>query len=427
MAPISKRVRAVTPSPTLEISETVTELRSAGVHVHDLGLGEADYPAPRAACEALAELALGGMSHYTPAQGHNELRCAVSRWLNRMFYHQTSGAEYVPSYGPGDIVVSVGSKHLQYSSVLALCNPGDEVIVISPYWVSYPDVIRLAGATPVVVPTHAEEGFLPPIERIAAAITDRTRLIFLNSPSNPTGQVWPHEHINALCELVLSHDDLYVLSDEIYGELLFGESVHISPVTHSERMRRRTILSTGLSKAYSMGGWRIGYAAIADAALMSAVRKVGANTISSAPSMTQQAAVHALEARGRVSEMRVDFERRAKHLVDRLNNMGLDTLPPQGAFYAFADVSSLFGAKIAGRTLETNADVALAMLRDSHVAAVSGRAFGDDHHVRFSYVRTLPELDAACDALEAFVLRHRRSRVATRPVQASPRMQPAPA
>jgi len=326
-----------------------------------------------------------------------------------MFYRQTSGSDYLPGYGPDDIIVSAGSKQLHYSAVLALCDPGDEVIIISPHWVSYPDVVRMAGAVPVFVSATAEEGFVPPVERIAEAITERTRLIFLNSPNNPTGQTWPHENINALSELVLSHDDLYLLSDEIYAELTFGSTMHISPVIHSERMRRRTILTTGLSKAWSMGGWRIGYAGIADGAVMSAVRRITANTISSVASVTQDAAVHALEDRVHVSGMRADFSKRAALVSGRLNRMGLATHAPHGAFYAFADVSCLFGAEVAGRRLESSADVAWAMLHEAHVAGVAGKAFGDDTHVRFSYVRSGDELTAACDALEAFVLRYQRA------------------
>ncbi len=412
MAPISKRVREITASATLEISETVAKLRASGVVVHDMGLGEADYPAPRAACEALVQVAANGMSRYTQVQGTPQLRRAVARSLNRMFYRQTAGNDYLPCYGPGDIIVSAGSKHLHYSTVLSLCDPGDEVIIFSPYWVSYPDVVRLAGAVPVVVSATAQEGFVPPIERIAEAITERTRLIFLNSPNNPTGQTWPRENVEALCELVLSHDDLYLLSDEIYAEVTFGQTLHTSPVIHSEKMRRRTILCTGLSKAWSMGGWRIGYAGVADGALMSALRRVAANTISCVASITQDAAVGALEDRIRLSEMRTDFSRRAALVAGRLNRMGLSTLAPHGAFYSFADVSCLFGAEVAGRRLENSADVAWAMLHDAHVATVAGRAFGDDAHVRLSFVRSGDELEAACDALEAFVLRNQRARTA---------------
>lgn len=411
---ISKRLLGVTRSATLDINEKVMAMKAAGVHVYDLGIGEADYTAPPAACEALADVALQGKSRYTEVQGTFQLREAICKATNFQLNEQLIASDRldVPScenwYDPSEVVVSAGSKHLQYSAVLGLCEPGDQVILQAPYWVSYSDMVRLAGAEPVVVPASAEEGFVPPVQRIADAITGRTRLIFLNSPNNPTGRVWNAEQIDSLCELVLSRDDLYLLSDEIYGLIVFGAVRHISPALHSPEMRDRVILTSGLSKAYSMGGWRLGFAFVTDLRLRDAIVRVGANTISCPPSITQDAAVHALEARDRVEEMRTDFERRAALMDKRLNAMGLPTLPPQGAFYAFADVSSLFGTEIGDRTLHTTHDVAWAFLEDAGVASVAGEAFGDRQHVRFSFVRPLEELQRACDALEAFVLRCRR-------------------
>jgi aspartate aminotransferase len=412
MPRISKRVRNVAGSATLDINERATAMRAAGKRVYDLGIGEADYPAPREACEALAAVAAGGVSRYTEVQGTTELREAICSTVNTIL-----GAQLVASgrpageawYQPSEIVVGVGSKQLQYNAVLTLCDPGDEVVLLAPYWVSYPDVVRLADAKPVVVPSGVGEGFVPSVERIAGAITERTRLIFLNSPNNPTGQLWDARQIESLCELVLERDDLYLLSDEIYGQIVFGDATHASPAVHSPRMRERVILTGGLSKAYSMGGWRLGHACVADIAIREALLRVGANTISSAPSVTQDAALMALGAWERVEEMRADFERRAAVLDRRLNGMGLPTLSPQGAFYAFADVSSLFGAEVGGRALRSTRDVAWAFLEDASVASVAGEAFGDDRHVRLSFVRPPAELEAACDALEAFVLRCRRA------------------
>jgi aspartate aminotransferase len=418
MTRISERLQQVTRSATLDINERVAELRAAGVDVYDLGIGEADYTAPQPASDALASAAAHGRSRYTAVQGTAELREAVCTAVNRMMSDQLLAAgrggdpDRAHWYDPADVVVSVGSKHLQYSAVLAMCDTGDEVILNAPYWVSYPDMVRLAGAEPVVVPSRADEGFVPPIDRIAAAITNRTRLIFLNSPNNPTGRVWSAGQIASLCELVLSHDDLYLLSDEIYGQLVFDGATHVSPSVHSREMRERVILTTGLSKAYSMGGWRVGYAIVPDADIRDALVRIGANTISSAPSMTQEAAVHALGAWDRVEEMRADYESRAALMYKRLNGMGLPTLRPQGAFYAFADVSPLFGSVVHGRTLRTSIDVAWAFLEDAAVASVAGAAFGLDGYIRFSFVRPLNELQAACDALEAFVLRCHHSTTA---------------
>lgn len=409
MSRVSKRLQFINGSATLEINEKVAALRAAGVQVYDLGIGEADYPAPSGANDALVSVAKAGVSRYTEVQGQRILRERICRAINEMIAGQTSGQNGGDgdAYSPDDIVVSAGSKHLQYSSILAMCDPGDEVIVQAPYWVSYPDMIRMAGATPVVVSATADEDFVPPVERVAAAITDRTRLIFLNSPNNPTGQLWSREQIGGLCGLVLEHDRCYLLSDEIYGQLVYGGVEHVSPAAHSRKMRERMILTTGLSKAYSMGGWRIGYAGIADPEVRSAILRVGANTISSAPSITQDACIHAFDAADRVEKMRQDFERRANLMNSRLNAMGLSTLPSKGAFYVFPDVSPFFGAEVGGRTLRTTRDISWALLEDAAVASVAGEWFGANRHVRFSYVRPLEELEAACDALEAFVLRHR--------------------
>ncbi len=407
MSRISSRARAIAPSATLAIAERVAELRARGVTVHDLGLGEADWPASAVASERLARIARTGRSRYTAVQGVLDLRRAAARWFNRSFFRQTRGAGYVPVATPDEVVVGTGSKYLLYAAVMALCEPGDEVVLLAPYWTSYPDVVRLAGAVPVVVPTDADEGWVPPVERIADAMTPRTRLVLFNSPSNPTGRVWPVDRVMALCEAILERDDVYLLADEIYGELVYGAARHVSPVTHSPRMHRRTIVSTGLSKAWSMGGWRVGVALVADPELRRAIVRINGATISCAPSAIQDAAAVAFDDDAHVAALRADFAGRAAIAARRLAAMGLRAYPPEGAFYAFADVTPLLGAVVDGRTLRTPSDVAMALLEDAHVACVGGEAFGDGRHVRLSFVLQPDALEAAFDALEAFVLRHR--------------------
>jgi len=432
MTPLSRRVCSIAPSATLEISETVSQLRVAGIHVHDLGLGEADFPAPAAASEALARIAASRQSRTTEGQGAIELRRAIARSLNRTFYDQTGGNDHLPCFGPNEVLVGAGSRHLQYTAIQALCDPGDEVLLFAPYWESYLDRVQMADATPVVVSAGPETGFIPSIDDIEAAITERTRLVFLNSPANPTGRVWTRSQIGELCELILAHDGVYLVSDEIYAGLVFDGARHVSPVTYSERMRARTILTSGLSRTHAMGGWRVGYAAIADRELMAGMRRIAASTISCLPSIIQDAAVHALEDRSHVCGMRIEFERRARRFNHRLNAMGLPALPTQGGFHAFADVSSLFGAEVHGKPMHTSLDVARALLADARVACVAGEAFGDPGHIRFSFVRPLTELDAACDAIEAFVLRHRSAALSTTPAMAESdpaleQHEPAPA
>jgi len=339
--------------------------------------------------------------------GAIELRRAISRSLNRSFYDQTDGYAYLPSYGPEEIIVSTAPSHLQAAVAGALCRPGDEALLFAPYRESYPGMVRMAGATPVVVSAGSEAGFVPSVDAVEAALTTRTRLVFLNCPGNPGGRVWTRTQIGDLCDLVLAHDGLYLVSDETCAGFVYGEARHFSPVIHSERMRQRTIITSGVSRKRGSRGWRIGYAAIADTELMAGVRTAARRVVSSLPSATQGAAARALEDRARACAMRIEFERRAGHLTRRLCAMGLPTLPVQGGFYAFANVSSLFGAKIEGVTLQSARDVATALLGDARVASVAGECFGTPDYIRLPFVRPMEALDATCDAIEAFALRHR--------------------
>ncbi len=404
---ISNKVQSITPSATLDINEVVTKLRSENVKIYDLGLGEADYPTPEIVTSGLHAVEQTRVTRYTEVAGTPQLRKAISDALSTCFHRPPTqsgqGCGNDLFYSPYEIIVSSGSKHLLYSTVLSLCNPGDEVILLAPYWVSYPDICKLADAKPIIVSAGVEENFIPPAERIEKSISNKTRLIFLNSPNNPTGQVWNLKQIKALADVILNYNNIYLLSDEIYGLITFEDTPHISPATLSDEMKERTIVTNGLSKAYSMGGWRIGFAATSNIDIMDSLLKIAANTISSVPSITQDASINAFKAWDRVEKMRKDFQSRANVIHNRLNEIGLRTVSSKGAFYVFPDVSKLFGKKINGKTIKNSTDVSKVILEFAHIASVPGIAFGNDNHIRLSFVRKVSEIEEACDALERVI------------------------
>lgn len=405
---LSDRIDNVYPSATLQINELVFELKKANKKVFNLGLGEPDYPAPEIVTEGLHEVEQKGFTRYAEVAGTPELRNAIVQALSTCFHKapskdsETNSCGNELNYNSNQIIVSTGSKHLLYSTILALCNPKDEVILQAPYWVSYPSMVSLADAKPIVVKATVDEDFIPPAESIERAITDRTRLVFLNSPNNPTGQMWDNKQLKELLDVIIPHKNLYLLSDEIYGLISFDNFKHFSPAVFSEEAKERVILTSGLSKAYSMGGWRIGFAAITNELLYDGILKIIANTISSTSSITQDASVHAFKAWERVESMRKEFQERRNVMVNRLNSMGLPTFKPKGGFYIFPEVSKFFGKTIKGKEITSSKDVSLAFLNHAQIASVPGSAFGDDNHVRFSFVRPLDELNEACDSLEAF-------------------------
>jgi aspartate aminotransferase len=376
---LADRLKTLAPSSTLAVQAKAKELRARGIDVISFGAGEPDFDTPRRIKDAAVEAMQRGQTKYTEVGGVPELRAAVCAKLKR-----DNGLDYEPA----DILVSVGAKHTLFNLVMALINPGDEVLVPSPYWVSYPEQVRLLGGVPVAVPTPEATGFDLDPARLAAAVTPRTKLIVLNSPNNPTGAVFTPGALAAVARLAVERD-LWVVSDECYEALTF-EGRHASIASLGPEVKARTIVVNTCSKAYAMTGWRIGYAA-GPRALIRAMTDVQSQVTSNPSSIAQWAAVEALTGpQDEVAKMAGEFDRRRRLIIDGLNALpGVRCVMPRGAFYAFPNVSGLFGRtwrKADGAvSLESSLDATAFLLEEARVAVVPGRDFGSDAHVRLSY------------------------------------------
>jgi aspartate aminotransferase len=376
---LADRMKTLAPSSTLAVQAKAKELRARGIDVISFGAGEPDFDTPARIKDAAVRAMQRGQTKYTEVGGVPELRAAVCAKLKR-----DNGLDYEPA----DILVSVGAKHTLFNLVMALINPGDEVLVPSPYWVSYPEQVRLLGGVPVEVPTAERTGFDLDPAALAAAVTPRTKLVVLNSPNNPTGAVFSRSALEAVARLVVDRQ-LWVVSDECYEALTF-EGRHISVASFSPEIKARTIVVNTCSKAYAMTGWRIGYAA-GDRTLIRAMTDAQSQVTSNPSSIAQWAAVEALTGpQDEVAKMAGEFDRRRRLIVDGLNALpGVRCVMPKGAFYAFANVAGLFG-KTWRRPegplkLASSLDVTAFLLEAARVAVVPGRDFGSDAHVRLSY------------------------------------------
>lgn len=392
---LAGRVGKIQPSPTLAITSKAKAMKAQGIDVVGFGAGEPDFDTPEhikaAAKKALEE----GYTKYTPVPGTPELKDAILAKLSR-----DNGL----TYRRENIIVSVGAKHSIYNVAQALLEEGDEVIIPAPYWVSYPDITLLAGAAPVILPARQENGFKITPEQLERVITEKTRLLVLNSPSNPTGAAYTKEELKRLGEVIVRRD-LLVLSDEIYEKLVYDGFQFASIASFGEGIRARTILVNGLSKAYSMTGWRIGYVA-ADKDLVSAMNNIQSQSTSNPVSFCDRAAIEALNGsqeflKGWVAE----FDKRRRYIVDRLNRMpGVSCLLPQGAFYVFPNFSGVYGKKTpSGKPVTGSADLAAYLLDDHQVASVPGVAFGDDACQRLSYATSMQNIEKGMDRIERAV------------------------
>jgi aspartate aminotransferase len=376
---LADRLKTLAPSSTLAVQAKAKELRARGVDVISFGAGEPDFDTPQRIKDAAVEAMRRGQTKYTEVGGIPELRAAVCAKLKR-----DNGL----AYEPADILVSVGAKHTLFNLVVALINPGDEVLVPSPYWVSYPEQVRLVGGVTVEVPTVESTGFDLDPERLRAAVTPRTKLIVVNSPNNPTGAVFSPAALEAVARVAVERQ-LWIVSDECYEALTF-EGRHVSIASFGPEVKARTIVVNTCSKAYAMTGWRIGYAA-GDRTLIKAMTDVQSQVTSNPSSVAQWAAVEALSGpQDEVAKMAGEFDRRRRLIIAGLNALpGVRCVMPKGAFYAFANVSGLFGRtwpRSGGAvTLKSSLDVTSFLLEEARVAVVPGKDFGSDAHVRLSY------------------------------------------
>ena len=373
---LADRLKTLVPSATLAMNAKARAMRAKGVDVISFSVGEPDFDTPRRIKEAAVRALEKGQTKYTEVGGIAELRAAVCHKLKR-----DHGLEYQPD----EVTVSCGAKHTLYNIVMALVNAGDEVLIPSPYWVSYPEQVRLLDGVAVTVPTREATGFDLDPEQVAAAITPRTKLIVLNSPNNPTGAVFSSAALQAVGRLALERN-LWLVSDECYEALTF-EGRHVSVASFGPEVKARTLVVNTCSKAYAMTGWRIGFAA-GPRAIIRAMTDVQSQVTSNPSSVAQWAAVEALSGpQDEVAKMAGEFDRRRRLIIDGLNALpGVRCVMPKGAFYAFADVSGLFGRRASGGApLAGSGDVASFLLEHARVAVVPGADFGSDAHVRLSY------------------------------------------
>lgn len=375
MAQLSNRLNRLAPSATLAMSQKSSEMKAQGIDVINMSVGEPDFNTPDHIKEAAKKAIDENYSRYSPVPGYPELRKAIVAKLKN-----ENGLEY----GINEILVSNGAKQSVCNTVMALCNDGDEVIIPAPYWVSYPQMAKLAGAEPVIVNAGFEQNFKMTPEQLEAAITPKTRMLILCSPSNPTGSVYSQEELDALAKVILSHEELYVLADEIYEHINYVGK-HAS-IAKAEGMRERTIIVNGVSKAYAMTGWRIGYIAAPEWIVKGCNKLQGQYT--SGPCSVSQKAAEAAYTMGQtcVETMRQAFQRRRDLIVELAKDIpGLEVNVPEGAFYLFPKCSSFYGKACGDKVINNSTDLAMFLLEEGHVATVGGDAFGDPECFRMSY------------------------------------------
>ena len=381
---ISERAAQLTPSLTLSIDSKAKAMKAEGLDVCGFGAGEPDFDTPEHIKRAAIEALEAGFTKYTPNAGIPELRQAIA---------DKFAADNGLNYRAGQVVVSNGAKHACYNAILATCQPGDEVIIPAPYWVSYPDMVRLVGAEPVIVPTSERNAWKMRSEDFENAMTPRTKMLIMNSPGNPTGSVYTREELEAIVN-VAAEEDIYVLSDEIYEKLVYDDVKHVSIASLSKEAYDLTITVNGFSKSYAMTGWRLGYLAAPDA-VVRAVDSIQSHTSSNPSSFSQYGALAALKGDQQpLADMREEFDMRRNYMFDRLSKISnITAVKPQGAFYILVNISQL------GLTSQNFAD---RLLSKANVAVVPGAAFGDDRTVRFSYATSLDVIKKGLDRFQDF-------------------------
>ena len=391
---IAKRATAIKPSPTLATAAKAKAMRAQGIDVVDFGVGEPDFDTPENVKQAGIKAIQSGFTKYTPAGGTDELKEAVIEKFKK-----DNGLQYEKS----QILISCGAKHSLYNIAEALFDPGDEVIIPSPYWVSYPDQVLLNDATPVIVETKEEEGFRLSAKKLEGAVTKKTKALVLNSPSNPTGLAYDKKILEEIAAIAVKHH-VYVISDEIYEKLLYDGFKHVSIASLGPEIKELTLVVNGVSKSHAMTGWRIGYAA-GPRDIITAMANIQSQSTSNPASISQKAAVEALRGpQDFIHVMNVEFDKRRRYMVERLNKIkGISCLMPVGAFYAFPRVSALFGKVANGKRIANSSDLATYLLEEAKVALVSGDAFGADNYLRLSYATSMENIITGLDRMELAV------------------------
>lgn len=392
---VSKRAQEVPPSATIAVTARAQELKAAGVDVVGFGAGAPDFDTPDYIKDAAIEALKAGKTKYTAAAGIIELRTAIAAKLKK-----ENGLEY----SPGQIIVNIGGKHSVYEAMQAVLDPGDEVILGTPYWVTYPETIKLADAVPKIIQTDKDNSYKIMPSQLKEAITDKTAMLLINSPNNPGGFTYTPEELKALAK-VLEGTKVMVLSDEIYEKLIYGDTKFVSFASLSKDAYNRTLTLNGFSKTFSMTGWRFGYTA-GPLEVIKAMGRLQSHMTSNPVTFCQYAAIAALgeQADQAIEKMRVEFERRGKYMAERLNSIeGVECTESTGAFYCFPDVSSHYGRNINGAQINGSMDFAKALLEQTNVALVPGLPFGCDNNVRLSFACSLEQITKGLDRLEEWL------------------------
>ena len=391
---LSRKAAQVKPSSTLAITAKAKELKAEGIDVVGFGAGEPDFNTPENINEAAIAAIKSGFTKYTPASGIAELKKAVSRK-----FEEFNGLHY----GTDQIVISNGGKHSLTNIFQAIMNPGDEVIIPAPYWLTYPEIVKLCDGVPVYVYGTKDFGYKVTARQIENVVTDKTKAVILNTPNNPTGMVYSEGELRAIADVAVKKD-IYVVADEMYENLIYGDKKHVSIASLGEEIYKRTITCSGLSKSYSMTGWRIGYtgSSVEIAKLMGSIQS---HQTSNPNSIAQKAALEALRGpQDAVTAMREEFDQRRKYMYERVSQMPLvDALEPEGAFYTFVDFTDVLEKSYKGVRIGTASRVAEILIEDYKVAVVPCQDFGFDNFIRLSYAISMENIKKGLDRIEEFV------------------------
>ncbi len=394
MSKLNARINMIEPSMTIGISAKAKEMRDSGIDVLTFSAGEPDFDTPDNIKNAAIQSIKDGFTKYTAAGGINELKDAVIAKEKRK-----NGLDYKRS----EVCISVGAKHSLYNICSVMIEKGDEVIIPAPYWVTYEAIVKVNEATPVIVRTKEENNFVLNKDDLEKAITNKTKIIMLNNPSNPTGATYEKDDLQFIAELAEKHD-LWIISDEIYEDIVFDGYNPVSIATLSDYAKEKTLVVNGTSKSYSMTGWRIGYTC-GDSEVIAAMTKLQSQSTSNPTSIAQIAAVEALNGpQDSVAMMRDKFEERRNYIVEALNAIeGISCVNPKGAFYVFPNVSNFYGKEYKGRKINNSLDFAMILLEEANVAVVPGVAFGDDDFIRVSFATDLETIKRGVKALKEFL------------------------
>lgn len=391
---LSKIAENIAPSGTIKISTKVNNMAREGISVIGFGMGEPDFDTPRNIADAAIRAIKEGFTKYTPTSGIPDLREAICEKLWR-----DNGLRYSST----QVVVSIGAKQAIHNLILVLCENGDEVIIPSPYWVSYPEQVKMAGATPVFIHTGDDTEFKITPDSLKKAITSKTKMLILNSPSNPTGVVYTEKELRELAGIAVE-GGLYIISDEIYEKIIYDGMKHVSPASFGDEFVKKVITVNGFSKSYAMTGWRLGYAAGPEN-IIKAVIKLQDHTTSCATSIAQMAAVEAL--RGDQTPVRLmveEFDKRRRYIVNRLKRLdGISCTMPEGAFYVFPNVSGLYQRNIAGTVVSNSTELVDVLIEKARVAFVPGICFGSDDHIRISFATNMAQIEEGMNRLEGLL------------------------